>query len=129
MKKTASIAALAFVILACAVISYRNIAPGGDDGYIPPRERAMIKRFDKNGDGALDASEKRAADAAEKENAEHRKVFIQKFDKDGDGQLNKEERAAAGKDARAQMIKRFDTNGDGKLSPEEGEAARNAFPR
>lgn len=69
-------------------------------------------RFDKNGDGQLDDSEKAAA----------REQMLKRFDTNGDGQVSDQERQAV----KAQMMKRFDTNGDGQLSEQERQAARAA---
>jgi Ca2+-binding EF-hand superfamily protein len=64
----------------------------------------MIQKFDKNGDGALDATELGAALAAHKE--EHAKK-TGKVAKEGKGPTAEE------------LIKRFDANGDGKLNAAE----------
>ena len=57
----------------------------------------MLKKYDKNGDGVLDANEQTAALA----NMETRPRFIARFDKDGDGKLNDAEKAAAESTMRA----------------------------
>jgi Ca2+-binding EF-hand superfamily protein len=64
----------------------------------------MIQKFDKNGDGALDATELGAALAAHKE--EHAKKT---------GKVAKESKGPSSQE----LIKRFDTNGDGKLNAAE----------
>lgn len=51
------------------------------------RERMMLKRFDKDGDGKLDQEERKAM-------MDERKAMMGKFDADGDGKLNAEERKA-----------------------------------
>lgn len=110
------------------------------------REKMMLKRFDKDGDGKLNAEEKAAMENEKKET-------MTKFDKDGDGVLNAEERKAMmeerrkamvapeGKEgevkregagmrqgagfapeAREKMLKKFDKDGDGKLNEEERKA-------
>ncbi|MBT4664917.1 MAG: hypothetical protein HOB63_00190 [Opitutae bacterium] len=94
----------------------------------PPNREAILKKFDKDGDGKLN----------EEERAEARKSFgggrpprppaelIKKFDKDGDGKLNEEERAALreeGQKRRKEIIAKFDKDGDGKLNEEERKAA------
>lgn len=104
--------------------------PGG-----PPK--ALIEKFDTDGDGKLSEQEREAAKAAM---GEKRDAFIAKYDKDGDGKLNEEERKAAKEEWKAQdrpkppggpsrerIIKRFDKDGDGKLNEEEREAAKAAM--
>ena len=99
MKKNLSIVALLAVIAVCFAIVAKNLFIPVDDGYRSSRERAMIKRFDKDGDGELNKEERRAAAiASEKASAERKKAYIEKFDKDGDGKLSKEE-ARAGEEA------------------------------
>lgn len=78
---------------------------GQGDGNGPGRE-AMLKRFDANGDGKLDETERAAVRKAMEErglggpgkgpgNGPGREEILKRFDKDGDGKLNDEERATA----------------------------------
>ncbi len=132
MKKAATITVLLAIIATCLSVVFRNLAPVEDDGYISARERAIIKKFDHDGDGKLNQDEKREADAAVKAYDRARMERIQKFDTNGDGKLSSEERAAAGKASgvdRAALIQKFDQDGDGKLNEEEGRAARAALGR
>lgn len=118
-----------------------------------PNLTAILKRFDKDGDGKLSNEEKTAAlkprdglgmgpGGLGPEGRPNFQEMIKRFDKNGDGQLNEEERAAA-REAFARMggppggpggipsgeevLKRFDRDGDGKLNSEEPAAARSAF--
>lgn len=52
----------------------------------------VLKKYDKDGDGKLNADEK-AAWKADRE--AEKKALLEKYDKDGDGRLNEEEKAAA----------------------------------
>ena len=62
------------------------------------RREAMLKKFDANGDGKLDAEEreKMRAEMGAKggRGPERMKKLLEKFDKDGDGKLSEDERAA-----------------------------------
>ena len=68
-----------------------------------PGHEAILKHFDKNGDGKLDEQERAAAMKARGEKGDGQKPgagreeAMKRFDKDGDGKLNDEERAAARK--------------------------------
>ncbi len=85
--------------------------PGGPGG---PGREAMIKKFDKNGDGKLDQDEMKAAREAMgdrkpggsgapggkpgeggRPSPEQMKEILKKFDKNGDGKLDDGEKAAA----------------------------------
>lgn len=68
---------------------------------------AMIKQFDKDGDGKLNEEEKAAAQKALKE-----RLGKGKGKAKGDG------------DVKGALLKKFDADGDGKLSDEEKAAAR-----
>ncbi len=94
--------------------SARKRAPWGQNGQNGQGRRGgkRMARFDKNGDGQLDASEKAAA----------RAEMMKRFDTDGDGQVSDQEKQAV----RARMMQRFDSNGDGQLSDQEKQAARAA---
>ena len=95
MKKNVAIVLLLALIVYCASIVYKNFGPPEDDGYRSSKERALIKKFDKDGDGELSQAERKAVSKAE---ADRKKAFMKKFDKDGDGQLSKEEAASAKRD-------------------------------
>ena len=109
---------------------------------------ALLRRFDRNGDGKLDEQERAALRAFVQQRGGGRGMraqLLRQFDKDGDGKLNEAERRAAreaflkrrrgqGADAGggagprprldlAELLKRFDEDGDGKLSPEERKKA------
>jgi hypothetical protein len=92
----------------------------------------IIKRFDKDGDGKLDASElaeflrSRAGQGPNAQGGPMRAIIMKLFDKNGDGVLDAEERAAAEK-FREEQIKRFDKNGDGKLDDTERAEAMKAL--
>lgn len=106
-----------------------SLGAGGEsprgDFYV----RELIKRFDRDGDGKLDAAELAEAlkaRVAAGPGGQMRVHMLKMFDKNGDGRLDDEERAAAEK-SRAGQIRRFDKNGDGQLDPEERAEARKAF--
>ena len=92
--------------------------------------REMIKRFDKDGDGKLDATELtealKARAAGGTAGGQFRQQMIKMFDKNGDGVLDENERAAVQK-FRDEQLRRFDNNGDGQLDPEERAEAMKAF--
>jgi Ca2+-binding EF-hand superfamily protein len=84
--------------------------------------RWLIKKFDRDGDGKLDAAEKARARQILRH---HRKRLLKRFDKDGDGRLDRREfRNALKHHRRRWMLKHFDKNRDGKLSRREKEHAR-----
>ena len=101
-----------------------------------PGRGAIIKKFDKDGDGKLNEEERKAARAAGKaRHEEMRGKLLAEFDADKDGKLNEDERKAASKtrmelrweglpaEAKERITKRFDKDGDGKLSDTERKAA------
>ena len=118
----------------------------GDGRKMPPE---MMEKFDTDGDGQLNDTEKKAM---RDEMMAKREEMTEKFDTDGDGKLNEEERAAmfeaTGKEApqgrkgqggpegksgkgqrmspeqREKMLEEFDADGDGKLNEAERATAR-----
>ena len=82
------------------------IGNGGEGGKVRGRE-AMIKRFDKNGDGKLSDDEKAEAQKVLKGKkgdtrpASKLTEAMEKFDADGDGKLSDEEKAEAKKELAA----------------------------
>ena len=96
---------------------------------VPPKVRQrLFERFDANGDGELDETERAAARAAMKARREaKRREILERFDGDGDGQLNDEEKAVAKAAFKAKLAERFDRNGDGTLDARERRALKRAM--
>ena len=107
-----------------------------------PMPKEIIEKFDADGDGKLNETERKAARTAMEERRTNERERVKaKFDKDGDGTLNDEERAAARKameerqaknkpvsgPSRERIRKKFDKDGDGKLNDEELAAAKEAM--
>ena len=114
--------------------------PGAGAGM----QAELLKRFDKDGDGKLNAAEQaeadkfreaamkqRAAGGPNSETARYREELLKRFDHNGDGKLDEAERAEAEKARqqmeqnggvgrfRAQVLKMFDKDGDGVLNEAE----------
>lgn len=109
---------LVAVIIALSVPSLAAAAPEGKPDAAA-RKAAMLKKFDKDGDGKLSEEEKAAMKAEMQKrrgeggkgpDAARRAEMMKKFDKDGDGKLSEEERAAM----RAEMQKKRSEGGKGK---------------
>jgi hypothetical protein len=116
-KKNTIIGFLAATLTAGS-ITLAAAYPGGGMGGHGPRGDKMGK-FDTDGDGKLDDTEKAAMRAAFE--ARH-KERIARFDLNKDGVLDDAERQAMHKARAAEMFKRLDANGDGQLSLAEFQA-------
>lgn len=92
--------------------------PGGGRGAGAPGfdREAMVKEFDKNGDGQLD----------ETESAALREAMSQRFGQAGRGGPGGQRGQMPN---REEMLKRFDKNGDGEIDEQEREAMRAEFGR
>lgn len=115
----------------------------------PETRIQLMKRFDKNGDGRLDAEERKAAIEAMKDKVadledlrrKHVEDIMKRFDKDGDGKLDKAEMAEFLEEQRKmfdeqrrrmgprkhfklpkEVLAKYDKDGDGKLNAEERRA-------
>ena len=94
-----------------------------------PRQlpEAVLKEFDKDGDGKLSDDERSAMrEAMQARREEARKKEIAEFDKDKDGKLNEEEQKAANEAREAKrkaLVEKYDADKDGKLSREEIQTA------
>lgn len=123
--KATSLITLGALIASCTFAAAQ--APERQKGQprqVPP---AVLKEFDKDGDGKLNEEEATAARTAMRERAEaFRKEMLAKFDADGDGKLSPEEAKTAREARMKEMLEKFDKDGDGKLSEEERKAAREA---
>lgn len=104
------------------------------------RRAAIVAKFDANGDGWLNAAEREAARAAQKQSAIRRggqnpmfqmpPEIIEMYDKDKDGQLNDEESQAANNGIRiawGNAQKEYDGNNDGDLDDAERERMADAI--
>lgn len=87
----------------------------------------LVEKFDTNGDGKLDVSEKAAARAAfgERLKSKHPKLF-ERIDSDGNGVLSEAEGKAA-REKLHEAKKKIDANGDGTLDDGERAAAKAQF--
>ena len=97
-------------------------------------EQALLKRYDRNGDGKLDEDELAAAHeallkesfssrAAGVKGGRQRAALIRRFDKNGDGKLDATDWA----EAKRVILARYDTNHDGRLDEDERAAMRADF--
>jgi len=117
--------------------------PAGGDASPEARKQRMEemrKKFDTNGDGKLDDTEKAAMREAMKNDPQfqkRREEMVKRFDTNGDGQLDETEKAAMkakmgdgkggdskGGELKDKMLSRFDKNGDGKLDDAEKAEAK-----
>ncbi len=122
--KTANLLTLVALIGTCSFASAAD-KPKRPDGpgtghEVPPE---VLKKFDTNGDGKLDETERKAMYVAIK--AE----MLKKFDTNGDGKLDEAERQAMQTEIEARhkaLLDKYDANKNGKLDPEEIQAARAA---
>ena len=101
-KVTVLLAVIGLLACLAAAVS----AQDGPKKHGKKRE-ALLKKFDKNGDGKLDKQERHAAreflkskrqEGGKEGRAGKREMgrkILKRFDKDGDGKLNDQERAAA----------------------------------
>ena len=107
------------LILALGMSLGATLSEAQDDATAKAREarRAeMIKKYDKNGDGQLDETEKAALRADNQKKREEER--LKKYDKNGDGKLDEAEKEAMKED----LKKRF---GEGRKARGEGEKPAN----
>lgn len=97
-------------------------ADANGDGFLTPDEvrggdlaQRMLKRFDTDRNGSLDAAELEAAGAERRMKRAAR--MMDRLDTNGDGKVSMEE-ASARRDP-AKMFERLDADGNGTLSAEE----------
>jgi len=104
------------------IAAAQGVGSGGDKG-------AMMKKYDVNGDGKLDDSEKAALRADMKaKHADMKQKMLAKYDTNKDGKLDQAERAVM-KNERAELaFKELDTDGNGSISLDEFKAGK-AFAR
>ena len=97
-----------------------------------PVRAFLIQKFDKDGDGQLNETERAELKKQMMQRKEERKAkMLERFDSDKDGKLSAEERKAAfpviakeNKEIHQAIRSEFDKNGDGKISPDEAKGIR-----
>ena len=123
----------AVLVSAIVFATTANAEPSEGRGRhrMPPKLREkLLEKFDANGDGKLDETERAAAREAVKAKREaHKQKIFEKFDANGDGKLDEQERAAAKEAFKAKSKERFDENGDGELDETERAAAKRFVKR
>jgi Ca2+-binding EF-hand superfamily protein len=121
-KKKLGIAAILISLVTAGAVGVAS-AQGSDRDARADRKAELLKKFDTNGDGVLDASEKQAMRVAMKEKREARKAeMLAKYDTNKDGKLDASERAVMRDDLAAKEFAKLDKDGDGKLSLDEFKA-------
>lgn len=82
-------------------------------------------KFDRNGDGTVDAQEKAERHAEMKaKRQEMKQKMLAKFDANRDGQLDQNERLIMKDTFAAEAFKRLDTDGNGSISLDEFKAGK-----
>jgi hypothetical protein len=81
----------------------------------------MMQKYDKNGDGTLDASEKAALRADREAKKAER---LAKFDTNKDGKLDDSERAVMKSERAEAAFKKLDADGNGQISLDEFKAGK-----
>lgn len=118
-----------------------------------PRHAEMIKRFDANGDGRIDATERQTARAEKRQHwgkhprhkhggfakmrTQRHAHVLRRFDHDHDGRLNdaeyaeakaaREQRRVQAQTRRQETLSRFDRDGNGRINGTERDEMRNAW--
>lgn len=91
---------------------------------------AILKEYDKDGDGELSADERKTMrEAMQAKRKEAQEKRMAEFDTDKDGKLSPDERKAmreAMQAKRKALVEKYDADKDGKLSREEIQTAREA---
>jgi len=109
-----------------------TVTPFPDLKGLPPRSAdptaAIVARYDKNGDGVLDAEEKAALrrDVLDSGGSASMRAQMAEYDSDGNGTVDawemervKRDRETRAARFRAAALPRYDKNGNGILEPEE----------
>ncbi|MGB1873759.1 MAG: EF-hand domain-containing protein [Akkermansiaceae bacterium] len=97
-----------------------------------PVRTFLMQKFDKDGDGQLNETERAELKKQMMQRKEERKAkMLERFDSDKDGKLSAEERKTAfpviakeNKEIHQAIRSEFDKNGDGKISPDEAKGIR-----
>lgn len=85
-----------------------------------PIQKALLKEFDKDGDGKISPAERSKMRRFLRERRKiHRDAMLARFDADGDGVINAEERKFGHDTILREMLVKYDENGNGELDRDE----------
>ena len=127
-----------YTALTLAITMSANAQGGGNKGNGPGGKRAggplkeMREKFDKDGDGELNETERAELkkEIMKRRDANKAKI-LKRFDTDKNGELSSEEKKAARlvlskerKEIKEAALKEFDKDGDGTLSADERKGTR-----
>jgi hypothetical protein len=113
---------LALAIAAPLVAGAATYA-AADSGSPADRHAELIQKFDQNGDGKLDDSERAQMKAFfQARRQAHRQEMLAKYDTNHDGKLEPSERAVMRDDKLTARFAKLDTNHDGVVTLDEFKA-------
>lgn len=120
---------LRFAVAACLSLALAGgvaAASPKQDHQGPRGHKAeMLKKFDANKDGKIDAAEKtQIKDAFKAERIARKAKVLAQFDANKNGKLDDAEKATMRAQRKAAAFKRIDANNDGKITPDEFAAKR-----
>lgn len=114
---------LVFVTSALLIGGVAGLAAANNHGG--HRKQALVQKFDANGDGQLDATERvQLRQAFKARRAQHKAEKLAKFDANGNGALDPAERKAMNAERARLRFQGLDANGDGKLTLDEFQAGQ-----
>ncbi len=153
MKASSILTAVVLIAASGSALAQSDRGPRHHDRHGSEFRQGLLEKFDADGDGELNETERETARQAVREYREaarekKKAAILEKFDANGDGELSGEEREEAGRamhqfrnarergqgrrgDRRHAMkghvLERFDANEDGKLDGTERAAAKAHF--
>nr|HEX4314539.1 EF-hand domain-containing protein [Kofleriaceae bacterium] len=122
-KLKLALALTATLVAGAAGFAAANTGTAADDAGSGGWRAKILQKYDANGDGKLDDSERATmrADMQAKRAERHQKMLA-KYDLNKDGKLDASERTAMREAKAEKRFTKLDTNGDGVISKEEFKA-------
>lgn len=157
MKASSILTAVVLIAASGSALAQSDRGPRHHDRHGSEFRQGLLEKFDANGDGELNETERETAREAVRQYREaarekKKAAILEKFDANGDGELSGEEREEAGRAMRqfrnardrghdrrgdrrgdrrhamkGHVLERFDANEDGKLDGTERAAAKAHF--
>jgi Ca2+-binding EF-hand superfamily protein len=102
-----------------ASFTFAGTAFAQPEGGGQMRRQMMLEKFDANGDGQIDESERQAARAYKQQ---RRAQMLEKYDTNRDGKLDETEKQAMRADHAERRFRELDKNNDGVVTLDEFKA-------